>query len=231
MSDARRPRWDDASVGEYALGVMPPAERERFAADLEHDRNLRLRLAAWEERFASLGRDIAPVAPPADLFAKVEARLDGSASARKTRGWRVLLHGWRGFGFAGAAVLAVFAAILIAPRFAAAPPQMIATLRTPDALLALDVRFDAAAQILIVTRVAGAPEPSRDHELWLIAGGNPPVSLGVLPDAGAVTLALDGTLAAQLAGGTLALSDEPDGGSPSGAPTGAVLATAPVTGV
>jgi anti-sigma-K factor RskA len=67
--------------------------------------------------------------------------------------------------------------------------------------------------------------------LWLIAGNNAPVSLGVLPDAGAVTLMVAEALAVQLAGGTLAISDEPDGGSPTGAPTGAVLATATVSGV
>jgi anti-sigma-K factor RskA len=53
----------------------------------------------------------------------------------------------------------------------------------------------------------------------------------VLPDAGLVTLPLSDAMGARLAGGTLAISDEPDGGSPTGAPTGAVLATAPVTGV
>jgi anti-sigma-K factor RskA len=65
--------------------------------------------------------------------------------------------------------------------------------------------------------------------LWLIAGGNAPVSLGVLPDSGIVALAFPVDLKDQLRGATLAISDEPDGGSPTGQPTGAVLATGVVS--
>jgi anti-sigma-K factor RskA len=230
MSDASRPHWDEASVGEYALGVMPLSERERFAADLERDRDLRLRLAAWDERFVPLGREIAPLAPPADLLARIEARLDGVARVQTRPSWRGLLHGWRGFGLAGAMAFAMIAALVIAPRFVAAPPQLIATLSTPDAALALEIRLDADDRTLSVTRVAGVPAPARDHQLWLIAGSNPPVSLGVLPDAGPVSFTIPDALRTALAGATLAISDEPDGGSPTGLPTGAVLAAAAVTG-
>ncbi|NJR14136.1 MAG: hypothetical protein HC779_08280 [Phyllobacteriaceae bacterium] len=229
-ADPRQP-WDDASVAEYALGVMPLAERQRFAADLERDALLRQRLAAWDERFAPLADDLPPMLPPADLYARIEARLDGGAPLATKNRWNSLWQGWRGFGLAGAAALAVLAAIIIVPRFTVTPLPLIAILSTPDAALALDVRFDAAGQQLTVSRISGAPQPERDHELWLIAGTDAPVSLGVLPDAGTVTIALPRGLAGILPGATLAISDEPDGGSSTGAPTGAVLAAATVTGV
>ncbi len=64
--------------------------------------------------------------------------------------------------------------------------------------------------------------------MWLIAGDDAPVSLGVLPD-GPVRLAIAPDLRPRLAGATLAISDEPPGGSPTGQPSGAVLATGPLT--
>jgi anti-sigma-K factor RskA len=66
-------------------------------------------------------------------------------------------------------------------------------------------------------------------ELWLIEGDAAPVSLGVLPEAPQARVPLDRALAARIAAGALlAISDEPEGGSPTGAPTGAVLAAGPV---
>ena len=83
-----------------------------------------------------------------------------------------------------------------------------------------------------MNRTAGAAVPGRVLELWLIAGDNPPVSLGVLPEAASAEVQLTPDLVAALAAGTLpinlAISDEPPGGSTTGAPTGAVLAMGPV---
>ncbi|MGL4404523.1 MAG: hypothetical protein ACRCT6_02090, partial [Notoacmeibacter sp.] len=64
MSDSKRQNWDDASVGEYALGVMPHAERLRFAADLKTDRSLQGRLAGWEENFAPMTAELPDLVPP-----------------------------------------------------------------------------------------------------------------------------------------------------------------------
>jgi anti-sigma-K factor RskA len=63
------------------------------------------------------------------------------------------------------------------------------------------------------------------HELWALpANGAAPVSLGLLPQTGSRKVALDPVQAAALlAAGQLAVSREPAGGSPTGAPTGPVL--------
>ena len=65
--------------------------------------------------------------------------------------------------------------------------------------------------------------------MWLIAdGAGAPVSLGVLPAAQFAELAIPADQIAALAGATLAISDEPLGGSPTGQPTGAILAVGKV---
>jgi anti-sigma-K factor RskA len=60
--------------------------------------------------------------------------------------------------------------------------------------------------------------------LWLIAEGGAPVSLGLLEPQGPSRITVPDDLRPVLAGATLAVSDEPPGGSPTGQPTGAVLA-------
>ena len=93
----------------------------------------------------------------------------------------------------------------------------------------VQARFDPASNQLDLTRTAGGPREGRALEMWLIAGDNAPVSLGVWPKGQAnVVLDISADLALQMAGGVLAVSDEPEGGSPTGAPTGDVLAVGQV---
>ena len=65
---------------------------------------------------------------------------------------------------------------------------------------------------------------ARSRELWALPDGAAPVSLGLMPASGSARLALDDRQRAALAAATkVAVSDEPAGGSPTGAPTGDVL--------
>ena len=78
---------------------------------------------------------------------------------------------------------------------------------------------------LIVARVAGPAAPQGQvQELWIIAPDAAPVSLGLLGDA-PLTVDYPDTPT----GWTLAVSLEPAGGSPTGAPTGPVLAAGTIT--
>ena len=93
----------------------------------------------------------------------------------------------------------------------------------------VQARFDPASNQLDLTRTSGGPREGRALEMWLIAGDNAPVSLGVWPKGQAnAVLDIPADLALQMAGGVLAVSDEPEGGSPTGAPTGDVLAVGQV---
>src|SRR5687767_11202980 len=70
---------------------------------------------------------------------------------------------------------------------------------------------------------------ANSYELWMLPEGRAPVSLGLLPGTGNAALPLDAEALAVLAQTmTLAVSLEPAGGSPTGAPTGPVLFTAPL---
>lgn len=93
----------------------------------------------------------------------------------------------------------------------------------------VQARFDSASNQLDLTRTSGGPREARALEMWLVADDNAPVSLGVWPKGQAnAVLDISADLALQMAGGVLAVSDEPEGGSPTGAPTGDVLAVGQV---
>jgi len=68
-------------------------------------------------------------------------------------------------------------------------------------------------------------DATRSAELWVIAGDGVPHSLGLLPAGGGRMPVSSANRARLAAGATLAVSLEPIGGSPTGLPTGPVVAT------
>ncbi len=230
MSQADDHNEDDLVLaGEYALHLMDADDRRAFDDRLTREPALRDLVRDWDEGFVSLAAQIAPVAPPRHLKSAIQKRLfdTPTPAGAPRRGW--FLSGL--FGALTAAVLAlVMVVVLPETRLAPTGPTYIAEVAAEDGSLLVQARFDPASNALQIDRVTGNALPGRVLELWLIAdGASAPVSLGVLPDGAAGIVPVPAELVAALAGGTLAISDEPPGGSPTGQPTGAVLAVGAVT--
>lgn len=104
-------------------------------------------------------------------------------------------------------------------------PTLVASI-TPTAKGApVTVVYNARAGSLRLTE-ASLADAKRTAELWVIPAGGTPHSLGLLASRGGTTLTLTADNRARLiAGATLAVSLEPLGGSPTGLPTGPVVAT------
>jgi anti-sigma-K factor RskA len=113
--------------------------------------------------------------------------------------------------------------------FAPRGPAYEASIAAEDGSFVVAARFDPRSSTLAVERTAGADAPGRSQELWVIPAGQDPVSIGVIPEGGTGALPIDPEVVPLLAGGTFAVTDEPEGGSPSGAPTGTLLAAGPFT--
>lgn len=213
---------DLALVAEHVLGLLPPDEARRLQARLAVEPDLRAAYRAWTERAAGMLADVVDVAPSAAVKTQVMARLFPAPVAslsRPARGrfWLGLLTGT---AMAGAAL------VLVLPTLRALPPTYQASLGVAEGRVQLVAAYDDRSGTLQLTGIAGRPAPGRDFELWLIPVGAPPVSLGVLPATQTARVIIPDALRPALAQGALAVSDEPAGGSPSGLPTGAVLATA-----
>jgi anti-sigma-K factor RskA len=199
---------DDLLAAEYVLGALDLAERYVVEMRIKNEPAMAALVAAWETRLSGLNEDYAP-APLPDLMPKIEARL--FPQAPKKRGWWADLRLWGGVLAASVALVAYLA--LTPPK-----PELTATLAADQGAL----QFAAVITHghLTITRVAGdLPDTAHSHELWIITGDDPPVSLGVIPAEGE-TISLPGAAA----GAILAVTLEPPGGSPSGKPTGPIVA-------
>ena len=208
MTDTRDLSDDDALAAEYVLGSLPMADR--YAADVRLKSDVRFAelVEAWEAHFAPLNDGYADVPAP-NLMPAIEARLFGV----KPPFWRSF---WGRVTVGAAATVALLVALAITmPGMLG--PTMVATLADP----AYPVEFDATwhnGSLHINQTLGPVAEAGKDYELWVIAGDAAPVSLGV------VTIGDDRPLAELSAGMVLAVTLEPKGGSPTGAPTGPIVA-------
>lgn len=204
---------DDALAAEYVLGVLDLAERAAAEARVKRDAEFAALVMGWEVTLGGLN-DGFDEAPAPNLLPQIEARLFPTAPSPK-----------RKFGFlgwlSGATVAAVLALATVA-TLAPPRPELVARLGTADNRLAYRVtHFGGTLQI---TRVAGVPAVTGQvHELWIIAPGANPVSLGLLEEKPLII-----AYPTPPEGFTFAVSVEPEGGSPTGQPTGPVILTATV---
>jgi anti-sigma-K factor RskA len=204
---------DDALAAEYVLGVLDLTERNAVEVRIKSDPAFAAMVAAWESRLSGLNDEFAEVPAP-NLLPKIEARLFPVAAAPKRS-----LFGW----FAGVAVAATVAIAAIALWPTVPQPELVATLQGEGQPLVIAASY--AEGEISVTRTGG-PEAAEGsvYELWLIAGENAPVSLGLIEGE-----TVNRQVGNMPEGAVLAISLEPDGGSPTGQPTGPVLVTGVVT--
>ncbi len=109
-----------------------------------------------------------------------------------------------------------------------APPaaaQYVALLQNDASSPAFILTVDAATRNFTVRKVGARPEPGKSYELWIVSDKlQRPRSLGVIGGndftARPVLSGYDADIVNQA---TYAVSVEPPGGSPSGAPTGPVV--------
>jgi anti-sigma-K factor RskA len=228
MSAAAHPQ--DLRAAELALGVLEGEPLAEARALAQSDRGFAAAVEDWELRLAALAEMIAPVAAPERVWLAIRDRLAPAATVR----WWDSVDVWRGLTAASAAIAAVGLGLWIAPRSEpeAPPPAVaaspyVALVSVPDGGPALAaVTVDAEMQRIVVTPVALTEQQAKSLELWVVpADGGAPRSLGLVKAGGPTVIA--GVSAPT--DGALAISLEPEGGSPTGAPTGPILGVGPLT--
>ncbi|HWX29766.1 MAG TPA: anti-sigma factor [Steroidobacteraceae bacterium] len=213
----------DRLASEYALGTLRGPARRRFERWRASTAFVDQRCRFWEEQLMDLAKDLKPVQPPAHVWPAIQRRLNLT-----TR--QAALRRIRSFALAASVVLVVGAAALLYWRsLPAIRPTAVATISAKSGEHLWELEVLGADRL--VARAANLPArpPGFDYELWALPAGGAPVSLGVLPAAGASSRALTAIQKQALARSTqVAVSIEPLGGSPTGQPTGAVLYVAPL---
>jgi anti-sigma-K factor RskA len=179
---------------------------------------------------------IAPVQPDAALWDRIRASLE-EPDKRPVElvAVRRRLTMWKGYS---AAITALAASLLLVVglRTADKPPVpqpapqvrpvMVAMLAPETGPASLTASYDPSTNSLVVAPAALNPVPGHDHELWIIPDDGKPRSLGLVAASQQRRMALPAGLAPRLVEtATIALSAEPTGGSPTGQPTGPVVAS------
>lgn len=223
---------DSLLVAEYALGLLDATAHAALAARLKDDAGLRAELAFWRQRLASLDAGFAEVPAPAGVLPRLEERL--FADARPRPGLWESLAFWRALAAGGVAVAALAVgfnlmrpAPLAPAEFAA---QLVAAMDAEGSSAKFVALYDQNSGAIRLTVLSGEAVADKDYELWYIHGSDAPVSMGVIPAAGRAEMVVDAKTRAMIDAGTvLAVTLEPKGGSPTGNPTGPLMAKGAAT--
>ncbi|RWN45374.1 MAG: anti-sigma factor [Mesorhizobium sp.] len=222
---------DDLLAAEYVLGVLDADERQIVARRIDADTVFARLVEGWEVSLSPLAAAYPKIEPPVSVKTAVDRRLFANAAAVTTpaesRGglWSSLAF-WRGLAAAAVAALAIY---ILVPTLNPPVEQPQARLVASLAAEGSDVRYlavyDAAHHEVGLSHVSGERASGKDFELWMIEGKNPPVSMGVIPAGATAHIVVSPAAQQKLAqGAVLAVSLEPSGGSPTGQPTGPVVA-------
>ena len=221
----------DGLAAEYVLGSLNATERTAVDARRRSDTAVAEAIRAWERRLAPLARQVPELEPPAHLL---EAILKKIAAPRSPEVVALRRHArrWRSIAAAATALAACLGLAvgwflyerIAEPSLLMAELYRSAGTSTADEMMnpAFVVTVDLATCRITARPVTAQPRPGRNYQLWIMREGVPaPESLGVLSGPEGLTASCPAPVTpASLVNATLAVSQEPDGGSTTGTPTG-----------
>jgi anti-sigma-K factor RskA len=225
----------DQLAAELALGVLEGDELVRAQALFSQDAEFRSAVAEWLGRLSPLLDEVEPVQPPDSVWLALERQLGVPPAANDNlQRLRRRLSLWRGVAAGASALAASMAFILVTrppqvapPVTVTAPAPMIAMLGDEQKGALLVASWNPGQNSLRMSAAAEIPaDPAHSHELWVIPADGTPRSLGTMPTIAKMQMPIAANMVQELReGATLAVSVEPLGGSPTGLPTGPVVAS------
>lgn len=215
-------------AGEYVLGTLDAAERASVEARRAREAQLDRAIRDWERRLAPLNTSAQPVDPSPGLLERIESRIGKSEPVTaQVIELKDRLKFWRRTAAITSAMAASLLAVVLVREMTPPPKSrnLVAVLQKDAQSPAFLVSVDVDKKFMTVRPVAAKHEAGKSYELWLIHDSlGKPRSLGVVDDPSVIPPA---QLAAYdknvIENATLAISLEPEGGSPTGDPTGPVL--------
>ena len=213
----------DALAAEYVLGTLHGAARSRFKQLILQYPAIRESVELWEQHINALGKQIKPVAPDPVVWEKVKQRLafsDAQVVANNVLTLPVKpAPVWKGLSLLASAAAIVLAVLLVQLQPSPAPAIEQFTVMQNEAKESLWLIEITQQTIETKASQKVTQRAQNDYELWMVpADGTAPVSLGLLPQKGMASIAKH-TQFDQINIAALAVSLEPLGGSPTGAPS------------
>ena len=220
-------------AAEFALGILEGEELVEARGLAASDSDFARAVEQWHERLAPLFDEMGEETPPDVVWQRVKAGIDSERSSdvvdlKRRLGW------WKGMT-AGASAIAASLALVVAFAATRPPPvvetpargqMMVASLMAEDKTMMMSAAWEPSDKSLMVTPGNMAPAAGHSHELWIIPADGTPRSLGLVSGDGPHRVAVEEAMAPMFAeAATLAVSVEPEGGSPGPGPTGPVIAS------
>jgi anti-sigma-K factor RskA len=224
--DYARPALADRLAAEYVAGTLRGPARRRFETLLGAHPGLRAALQGWEERLIPLAVSVAPKQPPTRVWRRIQERLWRDAKVVPADTWWRGLAFWRGLAVMASVAVVSLTVLLAVPPVSQAPIVVVLSPSAPAGgvtTVSLVASISADGRAMVTRPLAPLNvRPDRTLELWAMPSAGAPRSLGLISADATTVLRRD-----RLPQGTVALavSLEPAGGSPTGAPTGPVLYT------
>jgi anti-sigma-K factor RskA len=213
-------------AAEYVLGVLDAEQRLAAELRLARDPAFAAEIAFWENRLGGLADGVVSVTPPERVWRRIDAAL--APTVHRGGLWNSLWF-WRWSTMASAALaLASFAMVYVAVIAPARTP-LVATLDANGRITFL-ATIESGHNAITIVPAALTTVEQRALELWLIAPGDQPRSLGLVEPGRPVRISVPPSLLGRVTSdAALAVSIEPPGGSPTGVPTGPVIASGKLT--
>ena len=237
MTDRRQS--PDSLAAEFVLGLASEADARRARARAVADPAFAAEVARWRGRLAPLFDEFEPSTPPASLWRRIE-RATGAQQEGNVVLLRRRVTAWRAATAGMTALAASLAIVLVSTPRVQAPAPSLPTVEAKAPMVAmLDTgkqakimaSWDPLSQRLVLAVAGEMPnDPAHAHELWVIPPGGQPRSIGTMGSGKQMHMRLADALATLLQqGATIAVTVEPPGGSPSGKPTGPMVASGALT--
>ncbi|MGM0769060.1 MAG: anti-sigma factor [Pseudomonadota bacterium] len=225
----------DTLAAEFVLGTLTPQERDKLTSRRSEEPELDALILAWEERLSPLLEEVEPIQPGPDLLARIEGRLDeleapiagtnATSEGATVTELKNRVRRWQwSTAVASAAALVLVAILAFAP--AQEPRSFVAVFQHDDQQPAFMLTVDLQNRQLNIRPVTAEPVQGKSYQLWIKADelGPDPRSVGVLTnDLTVDESALRAYDPELLKEATFGISVEPEGGSPTGKPTGPAI--------
>lgn len=213
-------------ASEYVLGLLRGAARRRFVRLLIEDARLRAEVTAWEEKFAAWNRGLQPITPPTAVWRELQARVRVQTKPAAPR--IKMLWG----SAVAAAVITLIIGIFIGRNVLAPSPSpaYLAVMSTAQGQPRWLITVHPQTRRVDMKALAdNTPPAGKSYELWMLPGSGKPIAMGLMNSTGSASEIVNAETIAAITGAKgLAISIEPDGGSPTGQPTGPVVYVAPL---
>ena len=224
------PEPEDMEIlaAEYALRLLDGDDLTRADALLRDDPAFGRSVRMWEVRLAELTDEIDPV-PPGPTAKR--ALMDTLFAEEKPAPLLDRLGFWKWISAAAvvlAAGLTIYAMTLSRTQTG---PLYTAQIVSDAGDFRAVVVVDKTTNELILARTDGAAPQGRILQVWAHGPNAPALSVGLWPEGDTVRLAMPAVIADVEGTLTVGVSEEPQGGSSTGSPSGRVFGTVDIENV